>query len=49
MGKIVQLFHDTLTKGVKQLLGDSNYDTAQWLKGSYAQGEDSKWGEMIYL
>ena len=55
----MQLFHETLRKGVNQLLGDPNYQISQWLMGSYcqkttpeascAQGEDSKWEQMIYL
>ena len=35
MEEIVQLFHETLTKGVNQLLGDPNCDTNQWQRVSY--------------
>ena len=53
----MQLFHKTLRKGVKQLLGDPNCKAIQWLRDSYcwmttleascAQEEDSKLEQMI--
>ena len=55
----MQLFHETLRKGVNQLLGDPNCEAIEWLRDSYcqkatlgtscAQGEDSKCGELVYL
>ena len=59
MRKNLQLFHDMVTKGVNQLLGDPNYEWSQWLMCCYcwqttgnancAQGENSKWEQLIYL
>ena len=59
MGKNVQLFHETLRKGVNQLLGDPNCEASRWLNESFCQkttleasciqAEDSKWGELIYV
>ena len=55
----MQLFHETMRKGVNQLLDDPNCEAIQWLRNSYCQKttlgtsctqrEDSKWGELIYL
>ena len=55
----MQLFYETLRKGVNQLIGDPNYEATQWLNVSYCQKttlqsssaweEDSKWEQMIYL
>ena len=54
----MQLFHETLRKGVNKLL-DPNCEARQWLIERYCQkavletscvqGEDSKWSEQIYL
>ena len=51
--------HESLRKGVNQLTGDPNYETTQWLRGSYcqkttleascAQGVDPKSDELIDL
>ena len=35
--KELQLFHETLRKGVNQLLGDPNCEATQWLRASYCQ------------
>ena len=31
----MQLYHETLIKGVNQLLGDPNCEATQWLRVSY--------------